>query len=75
MTIMKSIPNYGEHMPLSDFYELISIGVFTDYDGVGYYATKTQMSNCVITLTNIFDPAIVADVNEKGFTHVVWFNK
>jgi hypothetical protein len=77
---LRPIPEYGHHMPIEEFVECCGCGGFTDYDGYGNYATADQMSGRVVVPSQVFpvfcngepegDPQI-----EKGWTHVVWFNR
>jgi hypothetical protein len=45
-------------------------GGFIDYDGIGNYATNTQMSNI-----EIYPSDIKSGTYRKDFTHIVWFNR
>lgn len=67
---MKPIPEYGDHMTVEAFKELCDCGMFTEYDGSGYYATETEMSG-IQALPSRLRQGII----EKEFTHVCWFNK
>lgn len=58
-------------MPFNEFVECCKVGpLFCDSDGFGYYATKTQVSDIVISPSDI-----VSGVYRKDFTHVCWYNK
>lgn len=67
---MKPIPDYGDLMTCEEFEEAVQMGCFIDYDGHGYYASETEMSEVL---------ALPSDVLRHGFrrdfTHVVWFNQ
>lgn len=67
---MQGIPNYGTHMTLKAFVNCVLNGLFIDYDGHGYYATKTEMSNEGVIPSDITGGNI-----NQSYTHVVWFNK
>lgn len=60
----EDIPKYGDLMTLQDFQEAVDCGMFTDYDGHGYYVKDNKMSR-----SNVW--------NEKpeDATHVMWFNR
>ena len=45
-------------------------GLFTSYDGDGYYATTTEISNLEINFKDIINNSI-----PKWCTHIVWYNK
>jgi len=63
---MEPIPEYGQHMTIEAFKECRRCGLFTVYDGIGYYATIDKMSSEGVNLNNI---------KTNKFTHIVWFNK
>lgn len=67
---MKPIPSYGDHMTIEEFKENCDDGMFTEYDGSGYYATESEVSNIEALPSRIKNGII-----ETGWTHVVWFNK
>jgi hypothetical protein len=62
---MEPIPDYGEHMTLEEFSKAVRSGSYNGYDGNGYYATSSEMTDEQIDLPNI----------DQTYTHVVWFNK
>lgn len=64
----QQIPTYGDLMWLPDFLEAVRSGLFTDYDGTGYYAVNDRMSNKKIHPSEIHSA-------DRRFTHVVWFNR
>lgn len=61
----------GDIFTVKEFIEAIKKGWFNEYDGSGYWATETQVSNSYF------------DFNSKNFgfpsefkaTHVCWYNK
>ena len=65
---LEPIPAYGDHMSAIEFSELVSCGMFTSYDGSGYWATESKMDSS----TNVFNNA---EPKPEWATHVVWFNK
>lgn len=67
--IWEPIPEYGDHMTVEEFRISIECGLFIDWDGHGYYATATEMSNVVVS------PSTFAETHKPEYTHVVWFNK
>jgi len=85
---MKEIPKHGTHMTLSEFIEACETGCFIDYDGVGYYATGSKMSDKTIYPSNVtgngeelnMETGEIKRVKvekqiDASFTHVVWFNR
>jgi hypothetical protein len=69
---MEPIPNYGDHMTIQEFQSMVNVGLFTDYDGHGVYATATEMSDITVHPSDLYGRE---DGRGKNFTHVVWFNK
>lgn len=68
---LEPLPDYGDHITIKKFKSWFNSGSISDYDGVGYYATKDKMSRIPIDLTHIlFDGKL-----RKDFKYVVWFNK
>jgi len=57
-------------MTLETFIANVNCGGFIDYDGIGNYATNTQMSNI-----EIYPSDIKSGTYRKDFTHIVWFNR
>lgn len=57
-------------VPMEEFIEWCKYGYVTSYDGIGYYATKDEISDLSV------DPEAFAEgYIRKDFTHVCWFNK
>ena len=70
MTVkMSPIPDYGDQMTREEFFEFVESGSFIDYDGPGYLATETEMSDRMVL------PSNYSNVEFPQFTHVVWFNR
>lgn len=67
---MEPIPDYGDHMTIDDFVNRCREGWLIDYDGYGLYATATAMSNKAV-----YPSAVVTDLFDRSYTHVVWFNR
>ena len=66
----EKIPNYGDKIPIKEFIEEVDCGMFIDYDGHGYYATETEMTDIVVF------PSMIINKNiDNRWSHVVWFNK
>ena len=68
------VPPYGDHMKILEFFECVQGGGFIDYDGIGYWATLTQISNISIR------PSVITHDHVEFYqpswaTHVVWFNR
>jgi hypothetical protein len=85
---LEPLPNYGEHMTLDRFIEDCKSGSLIDYDGLGYYATKDNISNKSIVPSDVTGNAERFNMKtgqfikykkkinvDKNFTHVVWLNK
>lgn len=68
--VMREIPDYGDLMVIESFISNCECGGFIDYDGHGYYATETKMSDMMVLPSDIKHGNI-----NKDFTHVVWFNR
>lgn len=68
--IMGPIPDYGDHMTIEAFNEMCRSGAIIDDDGMGSYASETEMSNIDAIPSNIFSGIV-----DKRFTHVIWFDK
>lgn len=60
----------GTLYEINKFKDMCERNLFTDDDGIGYYATETAKSNVVIKPSD-FD----YDMIREDFTHVLWFNK
>lgn len=60
------IPDFGDLFTMDEFAKHVDCGGIMNYDGVGYY------SNGVV----VYDDCYV-DCNylDKGYSHVMWFNK
>jgi hypothetical protein len=60
----------GNTLTIEDFIKNCENGIFTDENGIGYYATDNAKSNIL---------AYPSDFNDKDyrtdFTHIIWFNK
>lgn len=65
MNYNREIPDYGDVMTIDEWNDAVELGLFTTYDGQGYYCKDGKMSNLeVFTVTTPHDA-----------THVCWFNK
>lgn len=67
----EAIPDYGDLILIREFMASCNDKFFTDYDGHGYMATETMMSDTMIRPSTIdfhYD-------DDERFTHVMWFNK
>lgn len=67
---MRPLPKYGDHVTLEEFKKWCDKGYITDNDGIGYYATETEISGKPAS-PSLFQQGDI----EEGFTHVCWFNK
>ena len=63
------LPDYGDHMTVIEFEKGCYTTAYTDSDGVGYYATKEQLTNITVR------PSDFIYAVEHPYTHVMWFNK
>lgn len=61
-------PDLAVHMPVEEWMEGVKSGLFTDDDGIGFWATPVQESNCPV-LPSCHTP------QPPWATHVVWYNK
>jgi len=62
--------DYGDLFSLEEFLGCVKSGGFIDYDGTGYYATATQVSNQYARPSAM----LKGDVDTQ-WTHVMWYNK
>lgn len=60
----------GEFFTIEEFLKHCKDKLFTNEDGVGYYATENAKSNIMACPSDFKD-----DVYRTDFTHVIWFNK
>ena len=68
---LEPMPDYGDLFPVLEFVERCNLGLFIDYDGTGYYATKEGYSRA-----HEAQPSEIKAGNiNKEFTHVAWFNR
>lgn len=58
------------HIIIEEFETWCKTGFVTSYDGYGYYATETEVSN-LYALPYAFKDGFI----RKDFTHVCWYNK
>lgn len=65
---MKPIDPDDHLMTWGEWLDNVRSGNFIDYDGHGYLATKTHMSDIRIV------PSDLGIIN-YSFTHVVWYNR
>jgi hypothetical protein len=64
------IPKPSDHMTIKQWIRCVKSGGFIDYDGYGYYATKTKMSNKIVRPSDVKNKKI-----DKTFSYIVWFNR
>lgn len=57
-------------MPMGAFKQGVEYNCYTDYDGYGYYATESKISNIYIDFDEVLN-----DNYPSWATHVCWFNK
>ena len=67
---MKPIPSYGHLMTVKEYVKAVKSNCFIDYDGYGYYASKTEMSEEIAIPSETFQNG-----PKSGFPYVVWFNR
>lgn len=68
--LWRSLPDYGDHMPLSEWLGSVECGGFIDYDGSGELATETHCSNVRISPSQVD-----LFTFPKWATHIVWYNR
>jgi hypothetical protein len=66
----RPLPKYGDLMKREEFVERCKNGFFVDYDGHGYYASETEMSDVLALPSDVTHGKVF-----HGFSHVMWFNK
>lgn len=59
----------GETLSIEEFKEKSLNNIYTDDDGVGYYATDNAKSNIIAYPSDFKDNQFRTD-----FTHIIWFN-
>jgi hypothetical protein len=64
------IPDYADVMTMDEFIENVETGGFIDYDGHGYYATKTNHTSKVVVPSDVTCGRI-----DLRYSHVAWFNR
>lgn len=60
----------GDLFTLEDFLEDCYCGGLIDYDGFGYYATETHVTDIVVKPSDVFDENFKCD-----YPNVMWFNR
>lgn len=65
----EALPDYGDHMTVTDFLKGCYSLMLTDTDGIACYATKDQITSIQVR------PSDFVCVVDHPYTHVVWFNK
>lgn len=58
---------------IEEFGEIVSDGMFIDYDGFGELSYLEEKSNIVVSPSTY--EKILAKYPELDFTHIVWYNK
>lgn len=66
----EDIPDYGLHMTMKEFVKSCLCGSFIDYDGTGYYATATKISDREVRPSDVTRKCV-----DMQYTHVMWFNR
>ena len=69
MNYSEEIPKYADVMTSEEWNESVECGMFTNYDGVGYFCKDGKMD----TSLEVF--SIEGRLKSKDATHVAWFNK
>ena len=69
MNYTEEIPDYGDVMTIKEWNECVECGLFTNYDGCGYFCKDGKMDRTL----EVFSPK--AAQTEIDATHVCWFNK
>ena len=67
---------YGDLMTIEQFAEDVNDGLFTDYDGVGYYSDgKTYEHENIVSISSLRNTPNRNLSKLLGFSHIIWFNK
>ena len=82
------LSSYGDLFTMKDFISHCKTGCFIDYDGHGYYATKTKMSNKIVHPSDVTGNKKTFSMKtgkikrfktkptiDKNFKYVLWLNK
>ena len=67
---LELLPDHGQHFTLEHFRNLCREHRISDEDGIGYYATATEISRQEANPLWVEDETV-----DAKFTHVVWFDK
>jgi hypothetical protein len=70
-TELEPIPSYGDLMTIKEFMSSVKSGMLIDYDGYGYWASKTH----ILSKEHVYPSECRFMVKPAGATHVVWFNR
>lgn len=68
------IPDYGDVYTMTEFIDLARSGAVTKHDGTGHYSDGKQMFG-EVDLTDAHNLDETLCQFNKGYSHVVWFNK
>lgn len=55
--------------PINEFIDDCKLGMFCDYDGIGYYGTETHRSDIYA------NPSELVKNARKDFKYIYWYNK
>jgi len=67
---------YGDLMTIEQFAENVNDGLFTDYDGVGYYSNgETYEYENIVSISSLRNTPNRNLSKLLGFSHVIWFNR
>lgn len=67
---MSPIETDSDFMTMADFVDGCECGGLIDYDGFGYYATETEMTDLTVRPSDWSKGKL-----DPRWTHVVWFNR
>lgn len=71
MLILEPIDHENsDHMTIEEFKSGVDCSCFTDMDGEGRYATKTEVSRIFVNIDSV-----MKDEYPKEFTHICWMNQ
>mgnify|MGYP003396383695 FL=1 len=70
---VEPIPNYGDKFSIDEFHKGVRSGLFTDYDGHGYYATEKEMTCIRVYLPDFRGPQL-GDIHHV-YPNIIWFNR
>ena len=73
-------PDYGDEIPINEWSDSVEDGLFSDYDGIGFWMKGGKLHSPAqgerpIYCDNVCDPEEIEEAKENGIEAVMWFNK